>query len=170
MGVVVSPDRPRSKVWRWRKQNARPSDSLPWTAAGQGFPKNGVNKEFETQWSEEVRDLIGARKLCMLSESCVITAWTTSRCRQFTDLSSSPSWHMLPVPGGDSLVLPIFSDLKPSIPSSAEVTVVVLFQPTSRVTKPYAGREYYNFLKIALLYQWPCFNMTLFQLPSVLCF
>jgi len=30
-----------------------------------------------------------ARKLCTLSESCVLTAWTTSRCRQFTDLSSS---------------------------------------------------------------------------------
>jgi len=35
-----------------------------------------------------------ARKLCTLSESCVLTAWTTSRCRQFTDLSSSPSWHV----------------------------------------------------------------------------
>ena len=65
---------------------------------------------------------VWAHKLCTLSESCVLTAWTTSRCRQFTGLSSSPSWHMPQVP-------PISRDLKRS---SAIVIVMVSCQPTSQ--------------------------------------
>ena len=37
--------------------------------------------------------IIVSHSVTHLWESCVLTALTTSRCRQFAGLSSSPSWH-----------------------------------------------------------------------------